>query len=133
MENNNPKTRITLNDDLFVVLPADWDYVNESYSEKDWEEAFHWLHIYWDNRIGKSIVDAFEENTMKFKNPHDLSDKIFRYIFKGIESTDNIDLDDAEEFAERIEEFMMEEYRNDKKSINRLAEMCVDVEKKGNK
>ena len=43
---------------------------------------------------------------------HDLSDKIFRYIFKGIESTDNIDLDDAEEFAERIEEFMMEEYRN---------------------
>ncbi len=133
MDNNTPKTRITLNDDLFVVLPADWDYDNESYSEEDWKEVFHWLHIHWDNRIGKGIVDAFEENAVKFKNPHDLSDKIFRYIFKGIKSTDNIDLNDAEEFAERIEEFMLEEYRNDKESINRLAEMCVDVEKKGNK
>ena len=79
----NTKTRITLNDDLFVVLPADWDYDNESYSEEDWKEVFHWLHIHWDNRIGKGIVDAFEKNAMKFKNPHDLSDKIFRYILKA--------------------------------------------------
>ena len=129
----NTKTRITLNDDLFVVLPADWDYDNESYSEEDWKEVFHWLHIHWDNRIGKGIVDAFEKNAMKFKNPHDLSDKIFRYIFKGIKSTDNIDLNDAEEYAERIESFMHDGYKNDKVTINRLAEMCVAAERKENK
>lgn len=133
MDNNTPKTRITLNDDLFVVLPADWDYDRKSYTEEEWKEAFRWLHTHWDKHIGKEIVDAFEENAVKFQNPHDLSDKIFRYIFIGIESPDNLDLDDAEEYAERIESFMLDGYKNDKVTINRLAEMCVAAERKENK
>ena len=130
MEKTDSKNRITLNDDLYVRLPLDWDYDNESYSEEDWKEAFHWLHIHWDSRIGKEVVDAFEENATKFCSPHSLSDKIFRSVFKSSESPVHVDWLDEEEYVDRIEEFMLDEYKNDKATINNLAEICIAAERK---
>lgn len=103
----------------------------ESNTEEAWKDSFKWQHSKFDGKLGKDLVDAFEKEAMKFQAPRELTDKIFKYIISGM--GEGADVDDEEEYEERIEDLLEPQYQGGKerKMVQKLASMCYAVQKNG--
>lgn len=87
-----------------------------------WKGAFHHLHKIWDEKLGKKLVDRFEENAEMFDNPREVEQKIFRFI-ERMKNDDDKDYLDAEDYLERLQGLVKEDLtRTQEAELSKLAE-----------
>lgn len=70
---------------------------------EEWKGAFRYLHKEWDDKLGKDLVDAFEENCEVFVNPREIEDAIFKSAYNQSQS-DKKSLIPVESWLEDLED-----------------------------
>jgi len=55
----------------------------ETHTDETWGEAFVYLHSQWDKKIGKAIVDKFQEYAKYWNSPRDIERVIFEYALEA--------------------------------------------------
>ena len=87
-----------------------------------WKGAFHHLHKIWDEKLGKKLIDRFEENAELFENPREIEQKIFRFI-ERMKNDDDKDYLDAEDYLERLQGLVKDDLtRTQETQLSKLAE-----------
>lgn len=97
-----------------------------------WKSTFRYLHKKWDEKISKTLVDAFEEQAESFENPRELEQKVIeRYIWKMIEKKDNFDVD---EWLDHLQRMVKDDLsRTQEADLAKLAELIFNTVKNGGK
>ena len=104
----------------------------ETHTEEAWADVFRHLHSKWDDKITKTLVDAFEKNATAFDNPREIEQKIFeKYIYKFIQNEDNLDVDEWLDHLQRIANDDLS--RSAEAGLEKLAEQIFNVVKNGGK
>lgn len=117
-----------------------------------WTEAFSYLHKEWDNKLGKKLVDSFEQNAMIFASPRDVENNIFKRVYRFKESFSEGDEFDemsrvsVESFARTIKRQTLtvegrqrnmgdgNKYSPEiRKKVEKLAQLCYDFINDSNK
>lgn len=95
-------------------------------SDKAWKQAFNHLHKKWDSKLGKNVVDAFENASKLFDNPREIEHKIFQFTerLKELGDTGRIK---ADKYLRRLNQLVSENIgRTDReKTLPKLADMMV--------
>ena len=75
----------------------------ESNTPDSWRDSFeNYIHPHWDDKLGKNLIDKFEQNAHLFDNPREIEHKLLKFIYK-IKDDEDKDLFDNEYFLDRLE------------------------------
>jgi hypothetical protein len=87
------------------------------------------MHKEWDDKIGKDLVDAFEDNCEVFVNPREIEMKIFTSVYNETQH-EKRNLLDAEDWLEDLEDLAIARPENLSRTqadaLRQLADMLYD-------
>lgn len=93
--------------------------------EKNWKQAYKFLHKKYDGVLGKNLVDLFEENADIFENPREVDMKIFTFMV-NIKKNGDLERNKASKYLRRLNGLTREgELSRDQK--NTLANMAEQI------
>ena len=96
----------------------------ETGTPEAWKAAIEYNRKEWEPKLGKRLFNTFakEENCMLFDNPRELTDKVFKYIYK-IKQGGDFDEVDTELLLDRLEGLVRDDLKRDEKDrVAKLAE-----------